>query len=285
MPATQEARENSDPNFSVPSGWGAVTKNPKIEIPEYPEPDSQTQNTKKDSGMVRFVKIFLIAVALILLGVLLGVIASSFLSSPKSATNTSTTVSPQAETTEPTETPMTTEVASVNPTAETEYTKKIEYRNIGSGPYSFDLSLSNDWKIASKSTEPKNLNIDIEKQDLLAQISYNTKQNTPKPSLCLLSEEIAPKNIPYIKYQQVDELKMGELSWKLVKSLTATQSASYLVCEQNKNNQYTNLTSIGFINIGLTTGEEISTDNKNSILKLFKGLEIINPATSSAVKK
>lgn len=235
--------------------------------------------------MVRFVKIFLIAVALVLLGVLLGVLASSFLSSPKPAANIGNPNSLQAETNQPTVTPTATEATSVSPTTEPEYTKKIDYRNIGSGPYSFNLLLTDDWKIASKSTEPKNLYIDIENQDLFAQISYNTKQSTPKSSLCLLSEEIAPKNIPYIKYQQVDELKIGELSWRLAKSITATESASYLVCEQNKNNQYTNLTSVGFINFGLTSGEEITPSHKNTILKLFKGLEIVSPATPSAVKR
>lgn len=284
-PEASEVKDSPDQNFSVPSGWGAITQSPKIDIPEYPELDNQNHSTKKDSGMVRFVKIFLIAVALVLLGVLLGVLASSFLSNPKPAANVGNPNSLQTETNEPTVTPATTEASSVNPTTEPEYSKKIEYRNIGSGPYSFDLLLTDDWKIASKSTEPKNLYIDVENQDLFAQITYNAKQSTPKSSLCLLSEEIAPKNIPYIKYQQVDELKMDELSWRLVKSLTATQSASYLVCEQNKNNQYTNLTSVGFINFGLTTGEEITSNHKNTLLKLLKGLEIVSPATPSAVKR
>ncbi len=284
-PVAQEARENSDPNFSVPTGWGAATQVPKIDIPEYPDPEDHPQSTNKDTVLTRFVKIFLVAVALILLGVLLGVLASNFLSSPKPTTSTNVSIPSQPEAKNLTESPTATEVAKVSPAGETEYNKKIEYRNIGSGPYSFDLLLSDDWKIASKSTEPKNLNIDIENQDLFAQITYNSKQNTPKSSLCLLPEEIAPKNIPYIKYQQIDELKMDKFSWKLVKSLTATQSASYLVCEQNKNNQYTNLTSVGFINFGLTTDKEISANHKDTILKFFKGLKIINSATSSAVKK
>lgn len=282
--ATQTQNNNQSPDFSPPSGWGKVPvdNTPKVEFPEYPENEDQEQKEKKESGLTRFVKIFLISVALVLLGVLLGVLASSFLGG---ASTVNVVETPIPTKTDSATTPVASQSSQTDIQIEPDYSQKIEYRNSGAGPYSFDLLLTDDWKIATKSTEPRNLNLDIENQDLFAQITYNAKQSTPKPSLCLLSEEIAPKNIPYIKYQQIDELKMGELSWRLVKSLTSTQSASYLVCEQNRNNQYTNLTSVGFINFGLTSGEEISLNHKNTILKLLKGLEMVSPASPSAVKR
>lgn len=283
--AAPEVRENSDPNFSVPSGWGAVTQTPKIEILEYPEPDNHNQNTIKDSGLVRFVKIFLIAVALILLGVLLGVLASSLLGggTPNNA-----------QTPQPTKTidnnsipapSVASQSSQTDNQTEPEYSKKIEYRNNAAGPYSFDFLLTDDWKIATKSADKNNIDIKITNEDLLVSLFYSPTSKTSKSEICLQSEEISSKNIPYIKYNQYKDLQIGDLSWRLVKNSQATQSASYLICEQNNNNQFVSLTSIGFITSRKDDGAEINTSEENKIVNLFKGLKVIVSTISATPKK
>ncbi|OGD83515.1 hypothetical protein A2572_03940 [Candidatus Collierbacteria bacterium RIFOXYD1_FULL_40_9] len=252
-------------------------------LPEYPENEDHGEN--KESGLVRFVKIFLIAVALILLGVLLGILASSFFGAsiannpqipkPTQVMDNNSMLVPSVAS----------QSADSEKVSEANYTNKIEYRNNGAGAYSFDLLLTDDWKIATKSTDKNNISIKLINQDLYVNLFYNPTSKTSKSEVCLQSEEIAPKNIPYLKYSQYKDLQVGDLAWRLVKNSQSSQSASYLICEQNSNNQYVSLTSVGFITSGKENGNETNTTEENKILSLFKGLKIITSTSSATPKK
>lgn len=235
---------------------------------------------QEETKLVKFVKVFLIAFALILLGVLIGVISSKFLSNQTPVSQiqqpVTTNNTENGEVINTTVTPLLSPVETEN--------KTYQYRNIASGPHSFDLIYSGLWQESTQSGTKSDLNLSLSRDNLTFNLFYNPKDIKTKSELCLSSEDIAPKNLPYLKYKYSVDVDVAGLNWRLAKDMMSTESASYKVCEQNKENQYQSLTSFGFISIKTENGLDFTKAEETQVLQLLSGFEKKSSTPSSNLK-
>lgn len=252
-----------------------------------PQPDNfKDTNQSEETGFVRFIKVFLIAIALILFGILIGVISSKFLSGSMGDNSSDKTQSTnQAITSIITLAPSGYLSQGTSSSSSDIKNETFIYRNNSAGPLSFDLIFSGLWQESSSSASKTNLNLTLTRDNLLFNLFYNSKDSKTKPELCLASEDVAPKNLPYFKYKTSTDVSVSGLNWRLAKDMMSTESASYKVCEQNTENQYTSLTSFGYINIETIDGQDINKSEETQVLQLLTGFEKKEASTSSAIKR
>ena len=280
---TTPNQSNPDNSFTPPAGWGA-SQTPPPQTPTINLPEPHDDKEHQDSPLVKFVKVFLIAVALVLLGVLIGVVSSRLLVGSSTDTQTQSqirnqpvpTSSDSQDNVSPSENPDSLMADLQN--------RSFEYRNNSAGPLSFDLIYSGLWQESTISGTKNDLNLSLTRDNLTFNLFYNPKDIKTKSELCLSSEDIAPKNLPYLKYKYSVDVDVAGLNWRLAKDMASTESASYKVCEQNKENQYQSLTSFGFISIKTENGQDLTKAEETQILQLLTGFEKKSSTPSSSLK-
>lgn len=276
---TQDNNSKTTDNFETPSSWGS-SNSQSSPAPEPVDVNVTLPDIKKEpqtSNSLGFIKIFLISVALILLGALFGVLAANFIT-PKTITEF-----PDNSMMEPVSSDYTMESNQIDEVV-SDKSQIFEYRNIGQGPFSFDLKYDSSWMVATESADKTNPHLTLEKDNLIFDLSYNPKTAEKMTSLCLKSEEITPKGIPYVRYDMSQDVSIGDTVWRFVKDSTATESAIYRVCEQNSENQFLTMTMAGFIESYTKDGNEITKQEESSILTLLSGFEFISTSTNSAIQ-
>ncbi len=234
--------------------------------PESPESHHQT------SKLSQFLKVFLISVALILLGVLIGVLSAKFVQPPASTAPQNNTQTPVDE-------------QSLTPIEEESIVnlpeKLFEIRNSNAGVYSYDLYIPGDWTVLSEEQKSGDISLSFKKEDLFLWLMYNQDL---KPTTCLTAEEIAPAKTSYVRYSEFADLAKGDLSWRIIKSQSATESATYLVCQKSTQGNYTSLTSAGYITFGSETKTELTEKELQDLNSIIAKIEMVTTTATPSAK-